>query len=100
MRGLSNLSFIYLTLPISLSRPNLVGFFPPLNGLISRSTQSQGAYPRLNSTRVVLLLGADEPSNISQSTIEHLMEGPNMARGGVNSLFKKSTNSLEQVVSK
>ena len=28
------------------------------------------------------------------------MKGPNMARGGVNSLFKNSTNSLEQVVSK
>ena len=31
------------------------------------------------------------------------MKGPNMARGGVNSLFKKekkSTNSLEQEVSK
>ena len=29
-----------------------------------------------------------------------VVKGPNMARGGVNSLFKKSTNSLEQEVSK
>jgi len=28
------------------------------------------------------------------------LKGPNMARGGVNSLFKNSTNSLEQEVSK
>ena len=28
------------------------------------------------------------------------VKGPNMARGRVNSLFKKSTNSLEQEVSK
>ena len=28
------------------------------------------------------------------------VKGPNMARGGVNSLFKNSTNSLEQEVSK
>ena len=28
------------------------------------------------------------------------LKGPNMARGGVNSLFKKSANSLEQEVSK
>ena len=28
------------------------------------------------------------------------LKGPNIARGGVNSLFKNSTNSLEQVVSK
>ena len=30
----------------------------------------------------------------------HQVKGPNMARGGVNSLFKNSTNSLEQEVSK
>ena len=29
-----------------------------------------------------------------------VVKGPNMARGGVNSLFKNSTNSLEQEVSK
>ena len=28
------------------------------------------------------------------------LKGPNMARGGVNSLFKNSTNPLEQEVSK
>ena len=28
------------------------------------------------------------------------LKGPNMARGGVNSLFTNSTNSLEQEVSK
>ena len=28
------------------------------------------------------------------------LKGPNMARGGVNSLFKNSTNSLKQEVSK
>ena len=28
------------------------------------------------------------------------VKGPNMARGGVNSLFKNSTNPLEQEVSK
>ena len=29
-----------------------------------------------------------------------MLKGPNIARGGVNSLFKNSTNSLEQEVSK
>ena len=37
-------------------------------------------------------------SVVEISTLE--VKGTNMARGGVNSLFKNSTNSLEQEVSK
>jgi len=33
-------------------------------------------------------------------TLLNMVKGANMARGGVNSLFKNSTNSLEQIVSK
>ena len=35
----------------------------------------------------------------NRSHVGHV-KGPNMARGGVNSLFKNSTNSLEQEASK
>ena len=36
---------------------------------------------------------------VARGSCAHV-KGPNMARGGVNSLFKNSTNSLEQKVSK
>ena len=36
----------------------------------------------------------------SQFSIVSVLKGPNMARAGVNSLFKNSTKTLEQEVSK
>ena len=62
------------------------------------SRKSLGLMVQLRGTRHGLW-----PKDIPKRRVEISltpMKGPNMARGGVNSLFKTSTNSLEQEVSK
>jgi hypothetical protein len=55
---------------------------------------------RLARIRCTTGLDLDQTLRSHSSQAQAQVKGPNMARGGVNSLFKNSTNSLEQEVSK
>jgi len=64
--------------------------------------ECQESEPQAGQTRIYRPLKQIEPLALSlgKTRGHRTLKGPNMARGGVNSLFKKSTNSLEQEVSK